>query len=138
MTAGQVHSFFKKYAQAFTDGDVDAICGLWDYPAFMSYDGRQAVLDAESFRVNTRSLMTFYKAQGVVRAEKEVLELTRLTETTASVRTSDTVFDQDGNVVAEWEHVYLLSDTPTGIKVSTALPDGELRAWRSRGTPLGG
>jgi hypothetical protein len=138
MTAAQVDTFFQGYADAFSREDVDEICALWDYPAFMSYDGRQAVLDREQFRRNTISLCAFYRARGLARAEKQVLELARLTPTTASVRTEDRLYDAAGKLIAEWEHVYLLSATADGIRAVAALPDNELRAWRERGTPLGG
>lgn len=138
MTAAQVGHLFKSYAEAFSSGDIDRIQEHWDFPAFMLFGGRQTVLDSEDFRANTAKLCAFYVAQGVVRADKEVLEISRLTATTASVRTADKLYDADERLVAEWEHVYLLSVTPGGIKVAAALPDNELRAWRERGTPLGG
>ncbi len=138
MTAAQVDAFFQGYADAFSREDVDTICALWDYPAFMSYEGRQAVLDRDQFRQNTFGLCAFYRAQGLVRAEKRVLELARLAQTTASVRTEDRLYNAAGELIAEWEHVYLLSATAGGIKAVAALPDNELRAWRDRGTPLGG
>jgi hypothetical protein len=138
MTAAQVDAFFKGYAEAFSREDVDEICALWDYPAFMSYEGRQAVLDRDQFRKTTFALCAFYRARGLARAEKQVLELARLTPTTASVRTEDRLYNSTGELIAAWEHVYLLSDTAQGIKAVAALPDNELRAWRERGTPLGG
>jgi len=138
MTAAQVDDFFQGYAEAFSREDVDEICALWDYPAFMSYEGRQAVLDKDQFRQNTFALCAFYRAQGLARAEKQVLDLARLTPTTASVRTEDRLYNAEGDLIAAWEHVYLLSQTAHGIKAVAALPDNELRAWRERGTPLGG
>jgi hypothetical protein len=138
MTAAQVDAFFQGYAAAFSREDVDEICALWDYPAFMSYEGRQAVLDKDQFRQNTFALCAFYRARGLARAEKQVLELARLTPTTASVRTEDRLYNSSGDLIAEWEHVYVLSETANGIKAVAALPDNELRAWRERGTPLGG
>ncbi len=138
MTAAQVHGFFKDYAEAFSSGSVDRIRASWSFPAFMCFGGRQTVFDGEAFRANTAKLCAFYAAQGVVRADKEVLELNRLTETTASVRTADVLRDAEGGVVAEWEHVYLLVETADGIRVAAALPDDEVRAWRERGAPVGG
>ncbi len=137
MTAAQVHTFFKDYADAFSQQSVDRLQKMWSFPAFMSFDGTQAVLESDAFRSNTARLCAFYGRQGVVRVDKEVLELTRLTDTTATVRTADTLFAADGQVIADWEHVYLLSETGEGIRVAAAMPDNELRAWRDRGTPLG-
>jgi hypothetical protein len=137
MTAAQVDAFFQDYAGAFSRRDVDRICQLWDYPAFMSYEGRQAALDRDAFRTNTEALCAFYDRQGLARAEKQVLELARLTATTASVRTEDRLYDAAGRLIAQWEHVYLLSETADGLRAAAALPDNELAAWRARGTPLG-
>jgi hypothetical protein len=137
MTMMDVEHFFTGYAKAFTDMDVDEVCARRSYPAFMAGRGKQAALDEAAFRQNTVALCDFYRAQGVARAEKQVLELVPLTETTATVRTADTLFDAHGDLVAAWEHVYLLTETPSGVRVAVALPDGELAAWRSRGTPLG-
>ena len=136
MTAAQVHGFFKDYADAFSRGSVERIQASWSFPALMCFGGRQSVLDSEAFRANAVKLCAFYAAQGVVRADSEVLELSRLTDTTASVRTAYALRDADGGVVAEWEHVYLLVETADGIRVAAALPDNEIRAWRERGTPL--
>jgi hypothetical protein len=137
MTMLEAQDFFTAYAKAFTAMDVDEVCARWSYPAFMAARGKQATLDEAAFRTNTVALCDFYRAQGVARAEKRVLELVRLTETTSTVRTADTLFDAKGDLVAAWEHVYLLTETPVGVRVAVALPDGELAAWRSRGTPLG-
>jgi len=138
VTAAQVHSFFKDYADAFSSGSVDRIQASWSFPAFMCFGGRQTVFDSEAFRANAVKLCAFYAAQGVVRADNEVLELSRLTDTTASVRTACVLRNAEGGVVAEWEHVYLLVETSDGVRVAAALPDNEVRAWRERGTPLGG
>jgi hypothetical protein len=138
MTASEIDNFFQSYAAAFSRRDVDAICGLWDYPGFMSYQGKQAVLEREAFRRNTESLCAFYAARGLARAEKQVLEIGRLTDTTASVRTADTLFDAQGELITRWEHVYVLSETAQGLKAVAAFPDNELKAWRDLGAPMGG
>lgn len=138
MTAAQVHALFEDYADAFSRRAIDRIQDLWSFPAFLCSGGRQVAFDSDAFRANTLKLCGFYDRQGVARAEKQVLELTRLTESTASVRTADTLRDTDGHVVAEWEHVYLLVETAGGIRIAAALPDNEVRAWKVRGTPLGG
>ena len=137
MTASQIHAFFKSYADAFSRSAIDEICGKWAYPAYMVARGKRASLNEVEFRKNTEALCKFYRAQRVSRADKEVLELTRLTPTIASVRTADTVFDEGGEIITSWEHVYLLSQTDDGLRAVAAMPDAELEAWQARGTPLG-
>lgn len=137
MTAAQVHAFFEDYADAFSRRAVERIQALWSFPAFLCSGGRQTAFDSDAFRANTVKLCAFYDRQGVAHAEKQVLELSRLTETTASVRTADTLRDADGRVVAAWEHVYLLVETADGIRLAAALPENEVQVWKARGTPLG-
>jgi hypothetical protein len=79
----EAQDFFTGYAKAFSDMDVDEVCARWSYPAFMAARGKQATLDEAAFRTNTVAQCDFYRAQGVARAEKQVLELVRLTETTS-------------------------------------------------------
>jgi hypothetical protein len=72
----------------------------------------------------------------MARADKEIIGFVPLTDSTAAVPTKDRLYDAAGALIVEWEHAYLMSNTPTGIKVAAALPDGERRAWQERGTPL--
>jgi len=137
MTAAQVEEFFARYVNAFSRFDVDEVCKLWAYPAYVAGRGKRASLTEQEFRSNTLNLCAFYRKQGMTEARKAVLEISRLTKTVTSVRTSDRILGQAGAVVLEWEHTYLLSETSDGIKVITALPDEEIAAWHARGTPMG-
>jgi hypothetical protein len=136
MTAVQIDDFFTGYVRSFVERDIDGICARWAYPAVLASGGRQWALDREAFRHNLVRLCAFCDSQGLARAEKQVIGFVTLTETTAAVRTRDRLYDASGALIVEWEHAYLMSSTPDGIKVAAALPDGEHRAWRERGTPL--
>jgi hypothetical protein len=130
MTATQVHTFFQEYVRAFVDHDIDRICSMWGYPAFMTFDGRQLVFDSEAFRHNAVRLCRFYTAQGMARAEKDVIDLVQLTATTAAVRTRDRLYKANGMMLTNWEHAYLLVEAPQEIRIAAAMPDDENRAWR--------
>lgn len=129
MVAALVDALFQDYAHAVSDGAVDRIQAMWSFPAFMMFEGRQVVLDAAAFRENTERLCDFYREQGVVRAEYDVVEILCLTPTTASVRTIVHLYGADDGILTEWAHVHLLSDTEEGLKIAAALPDEEMRAW---------
>lgn len=137
MTIAQVEEFFERYAQAFSRFDVDAVCDLWAYPAYFAGRGKRASLDEEQFRANKHALCAFYKSQGMAGAGKRVVDFSPLTETVASVRTADEIVDDAGATIINWEHAYLVSETPDGLRAIVAMPDHELAAWRARGTPLG-
>lgn len=136
MVAALVDALFRDYADAVTDGAVDRIQAMWSFPAFMMFDGHQVVLDEAAFRENTERLCAFYRGQGMVRADYDVLEILCLTPTTASVRTIVRLYDADESIVTEWAHVHLLSDTDDGLKIAAALPDEEMRAWSARETSM--
>ncbi|MSP76502.1 MAG: hypothetical protein EXR12_10230 [Rhodospirillaceae bacterium] len=133
MTAPQVHVFFQEYVEAFVEPDIDRICSMWGYPAFMAFGGRQLVFDSASFRTNVIRLCQFYATQGMARAEKDVVDLVQLTATTAAVRTVDRLYKANGTILAKWQHAYLLSETSRKISIVAALPDDENRAWRELG-----
>lgn len=138
MTAAEVRLLFSDYADAFSSRAMDRVTGAWTFPAFISFGGKQIGFDRKAFYDNAVRLCSFYEAQGVVRAQKEVLALHHLTATNATVRTADKLYDANGRLIAEWEHVYLLSETADGLKIAAAMADNEVRAWRERGTPIGG
>jgi hypothetical protein len=132
MTAQQVDDFFQAYAAGFTRLDVDDVCHRWAYPAYFVYRGVRSSLSEAEFRTNTEALCRFYASQGMARATKETLDVVQLTETTATVRTADALYDAQGQLIAKWVHAYLLSDTTEGLRVVCAMPDEELEAWGER------
>jgi hypothetical protein len=137
MNAEDLELFFQAYAVVLTGFDVDAASRFWAFPAFIAYDGQRAALDAETFRANTAALFTFYRAQGVTWASKQLVEITPLTETVAAVTTADAVHGASGAAILSWRHVYLISETQDGLRLVGAFPDAERAAWRARGTPMG-
>ena len=133
MTAPQVNALFQDYIAAFVANDIDRICALWDYPAVLTWNGRQQVFESKAFRQNAVRLCRFYADQGMVRAEKDLLDLVPLTATVAAARTADRMYRADGSLLAAWQHAYLLSESPRGIRIVVAMPDDETRAWRELG-----
>ena len=133
-----IAAFFQAYAAAFSAFDVDAIADLWEYPAYLTAEDRSATYsDVASFRENTVMLCEFYQSQGVAEATKELIGIQELYPTVVQARTKDRLFDSEGKLVTEWEHVYLLRQTDSGWKAVVAIADGEVAAWRNRGTALG-
>jgi hypothetical protein len=139
MSRAEAKQFFDRYAACFSRGDVDGVLAHWSLPAFISGSGGKsgAFLDAEAFRRNTHALCDFYARQGVSRAEKEILDVQSLYDGIAMVRTGDRLSDPEGNVVVEWEHVYLLRRESDGWRAFLAIADREQAAWQARGTALG-
>jgi hypothetical protein len=129
--------FFDDYAEAFSRGDAAAVCALWAFPAFFVARGKRVALDEAAFRANTEAILAFYREQGMARADKRLLSADALFEGLWLARTGDRLLDGAERTIAEWEHIYLLSRTDSGLRAVAAMPDGELDAWDARGTPLG-
>jgi hypothetical protein len=139
MSRTEAKAFFDAYADCFTRGDVEGVMDRWLLPAFISGSGGKSgsFADRDQFSANTRKLCEFYAAQGVMRAEKTVLNVQELFDDVALVRTGDRLSDENDATVAEWEHVYMLRRGDSEWKVFLAVADGELDAWNAHGTPLG-
>lgn len=134
---GPLAAFFAAYADAFTRMEPSAVTSLWLFPALVSAAGRSAAFDhPDHFEANTAILMGFYARQGVVRVEKVLLGAMGPSADTAFAVTHDRLFDRNGAIVAEWRHGYLVRLVDMGWRAIGAVADGELEAWRDRGTPL--
>jgi len=137
MSRAEAKAFFDGYADCFSRGDVAGVLAHWSLPAFISGPRSGVFSDADAFLANTQALCAFYAAQGVVRADKTILDVQPQFDGVALARTGDRLSDATGKTVAEWEHVYMLRREDAGWKAFLAIADGELAAWEARGTPLG-
>jgi hypothetical protein len=136
MTPARIQTLFSDYARASLDSDVERMASFWAFPAVVIHKDRQVALDPQAFHKNFGDHCRFYEAQGVANAEKELIDLVTLNDTTTAVRTKDWLFDTHGMVIAEWESAYLLNESAGEPKISAAMPAGEIEMWKSRGTPL--
>ena len=126
------------YVAAFNCGDADAISHHWAFPALIAQSGQQySFRSAEHFTKNTELLLGFYKREGVTRVERELTGVMAMNGETASITVADAMFDIDGNTVVAWDAAYVLHRIGGSWKAILALAEGELAAWRARGTPLG-
>jgi hypothetical protein len=132
----QVEAFFAEYATAFSRRDLDRVCELWAYPAFMAARGKAASLDAAQFRANTERLCAFYAERGLARAAKRVLDIHALSNAIAAVATEDRLYNRQGAEIANWRHAYLVSEGEEGLRVIAAFPEAELDAWQKQGRGL--
>ena len=92
-------------------------------------------MDRASFRQHCAGLMDFYRAQGVVRPEGELLSASELFPGVAEARMAYRMIGEGGALVAEWEHVYILRCSDRW-RVSLTIADGEMAAWAAKGVGL--
>ena len=126
------------YIDAFMVFDGAKIAEFWAFPATVSQSGRIFLFkDETAFAGNTQKLCGFYQREGVVKAERTVLEVLALGPDTASMRVADVMYDRTGEALAQWEAGYTLQRLDGGWKAVFAVADGETENWAARGTPLG-
>jgi hypothetical protein len=88
-------------------------------------------MDAQTFRGHLVKLMDFYRRQGVARSEGRLLEASELFPNVAQARMAYRMLGNDGDLIASWEHVYILRCTDRW-RVTLTIADGEMAAWGPR------
>ncbi|WP_033294513.1 hypothetical protein [Amycolatopsis jejuensis] len=131
----EIAAFFESYVDAFARFDADAVAALWEpVGLFPSATGNSA-MDVQEFRGHCGNLMDFYRSQGVARPEGKLLTATELFPGVAEARMAYRVWGENEELIAEWEHVYLLRRSDRWL-VTLTIADGEMAAWTARGAKL--
>ncbi|TNC51629.1 hypothetical protein FHG66_05580 [Rubellimicrobium rubrum] len=128
----EMAAFFDSYVDAFARWDADAVCDLWEPVGLFPSPGGNFAMDRQSFRGHCATLMDFYRQQGVVRPQGELLSTAELFPQVAEARMAYRMEGENAETVAEWEHVYLLRRTDRW-RVTLTIADGEMAAWAVRG-----
>ena len=131
----EVTAFFEAYVDAFARFDADAVCALWEPVGLFPGPTGNFAMDTETFRGHCVTLMDFYRGQGVFRPEGELLTATELFPNVAEARMAYRMWGEGDELVAEWEHVYLLRRSDQW-RVTLTIADGEMAAWTARGAVI--
>ncbi|MGI6245686.1 MAG: hypothetical protein ACOYJQ_07950 [Pseudochelatococcus sp.] len=131
----EIAEFFAGYVNAFARSDADAVSELWDTVGLFPSPAGNFAMERRAFRGHCVTLMDFYRQQGVVRPEGELLSATELFPNVAQARVAYRMCGEGGGLVAEWEHVYILRRSDHW-RVSLTIADGEMAAWTAKGAQL--
>ena len=131
----EIASFFVEYVNAFARDDADALSNLWDAVALFPSPTGNFAMERPAFRDHCVTLMDFYRRQGIVRPEGELLSANELFPDVVQARMAYRMYGADEELIAEWEHVYILRRTDRW-RVSLTIADGEMAAWTAKGTQL--
>lgn len=135
---GELERWCASYVTAFSAYDASGIGGHWAFPAVITQSGRRmSFANQTDFDANTNALLSFYEAQGVKRADRSLIDILLLNGDTAAITVADTMRAEDGSAIVDWRAAYVLQRVGEDWKAVMAVADGELAAWRQRGTPLG-
>ncbi len=131
----EIAAFFVSYLDAFARGDADAVSELWEPVGLFPSPTGNFAMERPAFRDHCATLMDFYRKQGVVRPVGEILAQAELFPNVAEVRVAYRMLGKGDELIAGWEHVYVLRRTDRW-RVSLTIADGEMAAWAARGAQL--
>src|SRR5687768_6006018 len=104
----QIAEFFKNYVEAFARNDADALTEMWETVGLFPSPTGNFVMERQTFREHCKTLFDFYRQQGVVRPEGNLQSATELFPNVAQARMAYRMHGANDELVAEWEHVYIL------------------------------
>ena len=131
-TQDEIKAFFAGYIDAFARNDADALSELWDAVGLFPSSTGNFAMERKDFHAHLVTLMDFYRQQGVVRPEGELLSADELFPGVVQARMAYRMIGEGDDLVAEWDHVYILRRTDRW-RVSLTIADGEMAAWAARG-----
>ncbi len=128
----EIAVFFERYVGAFVRRDADALCELWEPVGLFPSPTGNFAMDRQTLRDHCVTLMDFYRKQGVVQPVGELLATTELFPNVAEARMAYRMLGEGAEIIAEWEHFYMLRRTDQW-RVTLTIADGEMAAWAARG-----
>lgn len=131
----EIARFFNEYIDASARDDAEGLSRLWDEVGLFQSPTGNFSMERQTFRDHCVTLMNFYGQQGIVRPTGELLSATELFPNVAQARMAYRMFGEGDELIAEWEHVYILRRSDCW-RVSLTIADGEMAAWTTRGALL--
>ncbi|KQS54100.1 hypothetical protein ASG17_14115 [Brevundimonas sp. Leaf363] len=131
----QIDEFFARYIDAFARNDAEALSEMWAPVGLFPSPSGNFAMPRDAFREHCVTLIDFYRQQGVVRPVGEVLTADELFPDVAQARIAYRMLGREDQLIAEWEHVYILR-RGEAWQVSLTIADGEMAAWTALGVGL--
>ncbi|RZJ43108.1 MAG: hypothetical protein EON87_12960 [Brevundimonas sp.] len=131
----QIDEFFARYIDAFARDDAQALSEMWAPVGLFPSPSGNVSMPRDAFREHCVTLIDFYRQQGVVRPVGEVLTADELFPDVAQARIAYRMLGREDQLIAEWEHVYILR-RGEDWQVSLTIADGEMAAWTALGVGL--
>jgi hypothetical protein len=131
----EIAEFFSNYVDAFARNDADALSELWDKVGLFPSPTGNFIMDQQAFRAHCVMLFDFYRNQGVLWAVGNLLSAMELFPNVAQARMAYRMHGANDQLIAEWEHVYILRRSDRW-RVSLTIADGEMAAWTAKGALL--
>lgn len=131
----EMAAFFARYVEAFAQRDAGALSELWEPVGLFPSPTGNFAMPRAAFRDHCVTLLEFYRLQGVVQPVGDLLSADALFPNVAQARIAYRMLGEDGELIAEWEHIYILRRSDHW-RISLTIADGEMAAWAARGAHL--
>ena len=133
-----IDAWCQSYVEAFSSYEAESIGAHWSFPAVInSGDKTVAFASKSDFNRNTEALLGFYRKVGVASARRHLFDVFSMGQGMVAISTADQMLDASGAQITDWQASYVLRQRGPSWLAIAANANGELAAWRARGTPLG-
>lgn len=133
-----IDAWCQSYVTAFSSYEAEAIGAHWSFPSLIISGGETITFATkDAFNRNTNALLGFYRKVGVASAKRSLFDVFAMGQGTVAISAADEMLDQSGAIITGWQSSYVLRQRGSSWLAVMANADGELAAWRARGTPLG-
>ncbi|CAN5257272.1 hypothetical protein BH10PSE12_BH10PSE12_05440 [soil metagenome] len=131
----EIETFFVGYVDAFARNDAAALTELWDLVGLFPSPTGNFAMERQAFGAHCVTLMDFYREQGVVQTVGALMSSAELFPNVAEARMDYRMLGEGDELIAQWEHVYILRRTDRW-RVSLTIADDEMAAWAARAAQL--
>jgi hypothetical protein len=123
----EVTKLFESYLQAFLTKNHETVTDFWSFPAYVSWaSGDMTIYTPSQFLAGMNQEMAQFNERGAAKHTSEIMEVRRISDTSALVRTQDS-FSLHGKIVPEKsDYYFLVHKFDSGWKIVSALIDAEV------------
>jgi hypothetical protein len=122
-----ISTLFESYLDAFLSGNTETVTDFWAFPAYVSWaTGDMTFFTPAQFLAGMSQEMSLFQERGASKCKTDILEVRRISEMSALVRTRDLFAGKDGTILGSADYVFLIHNFETGWKIVSVLMDDEV------------
>jgi hypothetical protein len=123
----EVTKLFESYLQAFLSNNSETVSDFWAFPAYVSWaSGDMAFYTPSQFLAGMNQEMARFNEIGAVKHTSEIMEVRRISDKSALVRTQDTFFHHGKIVPEKSDYFFFVHKFESGWKIVSALIDAQI------------
>jgi hypothetical protein len=123
----EITKLFESYLQAFLTNHSETVTDFWAFPAYVSWaSGDMAFFTPSQFLAGMIKEIALFNERGVAKDKTEIIEIRRISETSALVRTRDSFSVHGENTPSTGDYFFIVHKFDAGWRIVSALVDDEV------------